>query len=111
MLLTWDMVWDRLDWHWVGKWLGVDWGWVVGSRLGVVWLWGMSHSLVLDVGDVSVLVVGVVGDDLGAAVGKGHPVLAGDDAVVVLDLLLVEEGARVLVLHAILVGEGLQQIL
>ena len=107
-VLTW-VNWDRLgvnrhwDWVWLGS-RGVVWG-----RLGVVWLWGVSDPLVLDVGDVSVLVVGVVGDDLGAAVGKGNPVLAGDDAVVILDLLLVEEGARVLVLHAVLVGEGLRK--
>ena len=42
----------------------------------VVRLRDMSHSLVLDVGDVAVF-VGVVGDNLDAAVGQGHTVLAG----------------------------------
>lgn len=83
--------WDGLgvNGHWDGVWLGsrgVVWG-----RLGVVWFRGVGHSLVLDVGDVSVLVVGVVGDDLSPAVGEGDAVLAGNNTVVVLSLLLVEE--------------------
>ena len=82
-VLTW-VNWDRLgvNRHWDGVWLGsrgVVWG-----RLGVVWFRGVCHSLVLDVGDVSVLVVGVVGDDLSPAVGEGNTVLAGNDTVVIL---------------------------
>ena len=62
----------------------VDWFgcWVVGW-LGLV-LGVLGHSLVLDVGDVSVLVVGVVGDDLSPAVGEGNTVLAGNNTVVIL---------------------------
>ena len=77
-------------------------GGLVRGRVGLV----DGLALVPDVGDVAVLVVGVVGDDLGAAVGEGDAVLAADDAVLVLRLLLVEVGAGVLVLDAVLVGEG-----
>ena len=82
-ILTW-VNWDRLgvNGHWDGVWLGsrgVVWG-----RLGVVWFRGVGHSLVLDVGDVSVLVVGVVGDDLSPAVGEGDAVLAGNNTIVIL---------------------------
>jgi hypothetical protein len=81
--------WDRLGVdHWEGVWLGCR---VVWCRLGMVGLWGVCHPLVLDVGDVSVLMVGVVGDDLGPAVGEGNTVLAGNHAVVILSLLLVEK--------------------
>ncbi len=86
-------------------------GRVVGSGLG-----GVSSlvggggvrgvALVLHVGDEAVVVVGVIGDDLGAAVGEGDAVLAVDDAVLVLGLLLVEVGAGVVVVDAVLVGEG-----
>jgi len=83
-----------------------------------------GHALVLDVGDEAVVVVSVVGDDLqknfhgqhtfrcwflshlSAAVGQGDPVLSGDDAILVLGLLLVEAGAGVAVLDAVGVGEG-----
>ena len=81
-ILTW-VNWDGLGVnHRDGVWLGsrgVVWG-----RLGVVWFRGVGHSLVLDVSNVSVLVVGVVGDDLRPAVGEGNAVLAGNDTVVIL---------------------------
>ena len=57
---------------------------MVRGRLGVVWFRGVGHSLVLDVSNVSVLVVGVVGDDLRPAVGEGNAVLTGNDTVVIL---------------------------
>ena len=84
---------------------------VVRSRGGVVrsLVWSglvVGLALVPHVGDVAVLVVGVVGDDLGAAVREGDAVLSTHDAVLVLRLLLVEVGAGVLVLDAVLVGEG-----
>ncbi len=86
-----------------------------------------GDALVLDVGDVAVLVVGVVGHDLEnknnfnifyyvwelvcvrylcASVGEGDAVLSGDGAILILGLLLVEAGAGVLVLHPVGVGEG-----
>ena len=86
-ILTW-VNWDGLGVnHRDGVWLGsrgVVWG-----RLGVVWFRGVGHSLVLDVGDVSVLVVGVVGDDLSPAVGEGDAVLAGNHTVVILQVIYV----------------------
>lgn len=84
---------------------------MVGSRC-VVGLGGRMIGLVVgltlvpDVGDVPVLVVGVVGDDLGPPVGEGDAVLSLHDSVLVLGLLLVEAGAGVVVVHAVLVGEG-----
>jgi len=112
------MVWSRVVWsRFVNNWSRVVWswlGWVVWSRLvddggrvvwlGVVWL-VVWLSLILDVGNVAVFVVGGVGDNLCATVRKGDAVLAGDCAVVVLDLLLVEESAGVLVLDSVLIGE------
>ncbi len=77
----------------------------VGGGLGVVGL-VVGGALVLDVSDVAVLVVGVVGHDLGAAVGEGNAVLAGDDTVVILNLVLAEVSSRVFVVDAILIGEG-----
>ena len=83
-ILTW-VNWDRLGVnHRDGVWLGsrgVVWG-----RLGVVWFRGVGHSLVLDISNVSVLVVGVVGDDLRPAVGEGNTVLAGNNTVVILQV-------------------------
>ena len=57
---------------------------MVWGRLGVVWFRGVGHSLVLDVGDVSILVVSVVGDDLRPAVRESNAVLAGNNTVVIL---------------------------
>ena len=48
-------------------------GGIGGRSVGLL---HMGHSLVLHVGDEPVLVVGVVGDDLHAAVGELHPVLS-----------------------------------
>jgi hypothetical protein len=76
----------------------------IGSRGRVVRL-VVGFTFVLDVGNVAVLVVGVVGDDLGATVGKGNTVFTGDHAVVVLGFLLGEIGTRVFVFHSIFVGE------
>ena len=64
-------------------------------------------TLVLDIGDESVLVIGGVGDDLGAAVGEGDTVGSLEVAVGVLLLSLVEAGAGVVIGDSVLVGEGL----
>ena len=85
---------------------GMVGGGVVGGGLVRCVRLVVGLALVPDVGDVSGVVVGVVGDDLGATVGEGDAVLAADDAVLVLGLLLVEVGAGVLVLDSVLVGEG-----
>ena len=62
---------DHRVWDGLGNGVGGH-----GSRVG--------HPLVLDVGDVPAVagVVGVVVDDLGAAVRKGHPVGASHGASV-----------------------------
>lgn len=89
-----------------GDWDGDDS--LEGSAVSAGGLWGVDGgALVLDVGDVAVEGVGVVGDDLDAAVGKVDPVLALNVAAGILGLCLVEVGAGVSVLHAVLVGEGL----
>lgn len=85
---------------WLVDWWGwlVGWGWVVwlGLILGVDGL-----SLVLDVGDVAVVVVGGVGDGLDTAVGKVDGVGSGD-SLAVSGLLGVEVGAGVIVGDAVL---------
>ena len=87
------------------SWL-VSWGrgWVVGLGLGV-----LGDTLVADVSDVSTIGISdTVGDDLGAAVGKGNTVLAVG-GIAVPGLVLAEVGARVAVLNTVLVvvGSGL----
>ena len=73
----------------------LDWGWVVGLIV--------SLSLVLDISDIAAVTdgVGVVVDDLGAAVGKGDPVVSGHSRGVA-SLGLTESGSAVRVLNSIL---------
>ena len=63
-------------------------------------------ALVLHVGDVAVLVVGVVRDNLCAPIGEGHAVLTGHHTILILSLLLVKVRTGILILDAVLVGEG-----
>ena len=76
--------------------------WVIG-RLGLV-LGKLGYTLVLDVSDIpGVSVSNIVSDNLSAAVGEGHTVLAlGGIAVPV--LVLAKIGTRVVVSNCILVG-------
>ena len=55
----------------------------MGGTLGV-----HGGSLVLDIGDEAALVICSVGHDLDPAIRERHPVLAGHDAILILDLLL-----------------------
>ena len=87
---------------WVDRdyWDGVNWG-----RMGgwlVCW-WGMGNSIIFHISHVAAIAsnVSCVVDNLDAAVRKGHLVLPGHD-VCVRRLLLVEAGARVVVVDAIL---------
>ena len=101
--MYWGRVVNRgwtVDWRWlVDDWGSVvDWGWLVHD-------WG-SVPFILDIGDISVIAIGVVVDNLGAAVGKSNSVLASH-LVAVRVLLLGKVGAGVLVLDAILKGIGL----
>ncbi len=76
-----------------GRW-GSMGGWVRGGMVGLGG-WGVSvalmrgwvvgHALVLDVGDVAVLVVSVIGHDLDTAVGKSDAILAGNNTVLILE--------------------------
>ncbi len=112
--VLWGLVgWGRVDgsfvlWGLVG-WSGVGWGRVDGSNVGGGFVfrglvgWGrvgsslvllldvlgvLGLSFVFHIGGVSVL-IGPVGDDLGAAIGKSDAVRSGDDVVV--GFLRVEE--------------------
>merc|ERR1739846_292044 len=68
----------------------------------------MSHSSsgVGDLGDVTVIVVGVVVDGLDTAVRKVHLVGALNDTGAIVALGLAEGGARVLISHSVVVGVG-----
>ena len=78
-----------------------EWGRVGDCRRG----WGVgSHSLVFDISNIArVSVSNVVGDHLGAAVGKGNAVLAVG-GVAVTSLVLAKVGARVLISNTVLVS-------
>ena len=76
-------------------------GGVVGLSLGVD-----GNSLVGNIGDVSVVVVGGVLDVLGSAVGEGHGVGAGDVAGGVSGLVSGESGLGVVVGNAVGVSVG-----
>merc|ERR1712203_774180 len=69
---------------------------------------GVSHSSsgVGDLGDVTVIVVGVVVDGLDTAVGKVHRVGALNNTGAIVALRLAEGSARVLVSHSVVVGVG-----
>ena len=79
----------------------VDWSWVVRSRCVRSWWWRSGCvrsrggsvcrsgfvswlSFVLDVGDVSVFVVSVVSDNLGATIGKCNTVFSANNTMIVL---------------------------
>merc|ERR1719295_181432 len=82
-------------WNWLGCWV-VGRLWLVLRELG--------YTLVLDVSNIPGVSIGhVVSDNLGAAVRKGHTVLAlGGIAVPVLVLAKVD--ARVVVSHSVLIS-------
>ena len=101
--------WKWVDWCRV-HWNSVHWDWVHWHRVdrGRLVCWGrVSHSVILDIGHIAAVALDVssVVHNLDAAVRKGHLVLAGHD-VGVRRLLLVEAGARVVVVDAILEGVG-----
>merc|ERR1712168_154640 len=82
----------------------VGWGWPVCWRWGGLVLWVLGDPLVLDISHIARVAIGhVVGDDLGASVGKGHSVLANSVVAVPL-LVLGKVGSRVGVCHCVLVA-------
>ena len=76
-------------------------GGAVGLSLGVHW-----NSLVGNIGNVSVVVVGGVLDVLGPAVGEGHGVGAGDVAGGISCLISGESSLGIVIGHTVGVGVG-----
>ena len=57
-----------------------------GWGVSLVGCWGMMGvSFVLDISDESVFMIGMIGDNLGAAVGKSDSVFSSYDSVFVLE--------------------------
>ena len=91
----------------MGNWMGNDRGgvvggsWVVGGSVGdggrvVVGLSAVGH-----IGNITVVVVGVVGDSLDSAVGKVDRVGSSNNTISVILLLLVEGGTTVVISHGV----------
>ena len=80
-------------------------GRVAISTLGLIGVGG--STLVLDVGDEAVLVIGSIGHNLDTTIGEVDAVAAGHIAIGILVLSLVKAGARVGVLNAVFVFVGL----
>ena len=81
-----------------------------GSGVAIAALGGFrvgGDALVLNIGDEAILVIGGVSHNLDAIVREVDTVAAGNIAVGILVLSLVEAGARVGVLNAVLVLIGL----
>lgn len=80
----------------VGSGVSLDWGWVVWLVVGL--------TLVLDISNVARVGIGnIVGDDLGAAIGKGNTVRSSG-GISITGLGLAEVGTRVLVSDTVLVS-------
>jgi len=103
----------------MGNWMGNDRGgvvggsWVVGGSVGdggrvVVGLSAVGH-----IGNITVVVVGVVGDSLDSAVGKVDRVGSSNNTISVILLLLVEGSTTVVISHGVgvLVGRGLSEVI
>ena len=75
--------WGRVSWGGVG-WGGVSSSFVGGFVLGV-----LGVAFVGDLGDVSVVIIGGVGDGLSAAIGEKDHVGSGDNFAVAAFLLAV----------------------
>merc|ERR1712212_1263551 len=83
----------------------VDGGCVVGSRARVSW--SISSTLVLDISNISTIVVGMVLDMLGPAIRKEDRVGSLYITRTIGHLSSIEVGSRILVVHSILVAVGL----
>ena len=76
---SWGIGWSRgigSDWDW-GWSVGWNWGWGI-SWLGSIWLlwfWAWD-SLVFDISVVLLVLVNVVVNNLGGAIGQGYTVLS-----------------------------------
>jgi len=92
---------DSVDWGVVGGSVSNDWGSIV-----------VGLSLVGHIGNITVVVIGVVGHVLDPAVGKVDRVGPSNNTVSVIVLLLVEGSAAVVISHGVgvLVGGGLAQV-
>jgi hypothetical protein len=85
------------------SWGRVGWGRVSGLVCGLLGVFGLSFEL--DIGGVSVL-IGLVVDDLGAAIGESDAVRSGDDVVVGF-LVVLKVVVRFLILDVISEAVGL----
>jgi len=101
--------------NWVGQdgSMGNDGSSMVGGTVSnwgsiVVRLSGVGH-----IGNITVIVVGVVGDSLDSAVGKVDRVGSSDNTISVILFLLVEGGTTVVVSNGVgvLVGGGLSEVI
>ena len=106
--------WGRLGVVWCRCWgmirsrgrLGVirSWGRVVRSRLGVVGF-VMGFTLVSDISDITVFMIGMVGHNLHTTVGKSNFVFTRDNTVIILSFSLAEVSSRVFIVDTVFVGE------
>ena len=96
---SWGMVRSR------GR-LGVirSWGRVVRSRFGVVGF-VMGFTLVSDISDVAVFMIGMVGHNLHTTVGKSNFVFTRNNTVIILSFSLAEVSSRVFIVDTVFVGE------
>jgi hypothetical protein len=97
----------------MGNWVSQDWGSMVGGSVSdwgsiVVRLSGVGH-----IGNITVIVVGVVGDSLDSAVGKVDRVGPSNNTISVILFLLVEGGTTVVVSNGVgvLVRGGLSEVI
>ena len=74
--------------------------WAVGRALRV-----HSGALILDIGDEAALVVCSVGDNLDPAVRERNPVLAGHNAILILDFLLGKVCSRISILWILIISD------
>ena len=86
----------------------VGWGWGRGICLD---LRVDRNSLVGNIGDISVVVVGGVLDVLGSAVGKSNRVRSGNGTVGISGLSGIEGGLGVIISNSVGVGVGLGDLL
>lgn len=112
VIRSWAVDWSRV----VRSWCVRSWWW--RSRVVRSWGWSVCRSrlvcrlsFVFNISDVSVFVVGVVGDNLGTTIGKGNTVFSADNTMIVLVLSMAEGSSGVGIIHTILIVEGASWLL
>ena len=79
-------------------WVRVVWGWFVR--------WEVSLSIILDISNITTIVISMIVNNLGATIRKGNSVGAAHN-IAVRVLSLGKVGTRVLIMHSILISVGL----